>query len=349
MPRKAFIAALGFAAASGMGLSQANADELFLFNWTNYTSPEVIEKFEEETGIRVVLDVYTSNEDLMAKLRAGGESYDVALPSDSYVKRMIDEDMLHPFDARSLPNFEHVMEPHDAPYYDPERMYSAPYMWGTTGIGYRMDALEDGERLEHTWREIFEPREEFQGEIGMLNEIGDVMQAAAFYLGIEPCTENPEDWQQIQDLLLEQKEHVKTYSATGTDASLVAGEILMHHMWNGAAHRAWREDPNIDYIYPEEGVVFWADNMVIPKGARNVENAKKFIDFMMSPEAAAETSNFTGYSNTIRGTSAMLVEDLRESPAVNVPEEYGERLKMIPPCSQRSDELRDRVWTRVLQ
>lgn len=349
MNRRASMVAAAVAAATTLAAASAKADELFLFNWTNYTSPEVIEKFEQETGISVTLDVYTSNEDLMARLRAGGGGYDIALPSDSYVARMIEEDMLHPFDARSLPNFRYVLDPHDEPYYDPERRYSAPYMWGTTGIGYHRGALRDGEELEHSWAEVFEPREQFAGEIGMLNEIGDVIQAAAFYLEIDPCTEEPSDWQQIQDLLVGQKDHVKAYNATGTDASLISGEILMHQMWNGAAHRAWREDPDIDYLYPEEGVVFWADNMVIPAGARNVENAKKFINFMMDPEVAAMTSNYTGYSNTIDGASAMLSDDLRESPAVNVPAEFGARLKMIPPCSQRSDELRDRVWTRVMR
>lgn len=349
MSGKTWMAGASVLAMASMGMGPAQAEELFVFNWTSYTSPEVIEAFEEETGISVTLDVYTSNEDLMAKLRAGGATYDVALPSDSYVARMIEEDMLHPFDAASLPNFENVMAPHDAPYYDPERKYSAPYMWGTTGIGYRKDAVPEGEELEHSWKEIFEPREAFQGQIGMLNEIGDVIQAAAFYLDIDACTEDPDEWRQIQELLLEQRPHVKAYSATGTDAALVSGEILMHQMWNGAAHRAWRDDKQIDYLYPKEGVVFWADNMVIPKNAANVENAKKFINFMMSEEAAAMTSNFTGYSNTVRGASAMMSDELRESPAVNVPEEFGGRLKMIPPCSQRSDELRDRVWTRVLQ
>ncbi len=341
----AIAAATGLAAATGA----AQADELFIYNWTNYTSPEVIDKFEEEYGIDVTLDVYTSNEDLMARLHAGDTGFDIAMPSDSYVARMIEEDMLHSFDATQLENFGNVMAPHDAPFFDEERMYSAPYMWGTTGIGYRTDVLPEGEEPEHSWAEVFEPREAFQGEVAMLNEMSDVMAAAAFYLGYEPCTEDPAEWQDIQDLLEDQQPHVKQYNATGTDESLVSGEILIHQMWNGAAHRAWREDKAIGYLYPEEGTVFWSDNMVIPRGANNVENAKKFINFMMDQESAAMTSNFTGYASAIRDTEPYLDAELAESPAVNVPEAFADRLTAVEACSERSDELRDRVWTRIMQ
>ena len=325
----------------------AQADELYLYNWTNYTSQEVLDMFEEETGIEVILDVYTSNEDLMARMQAGGATYDVVLPSDSYVERMIEQDLLYEFDATSLENFDNLMEDHQSPYFDPERAYSAPYMWGTTSIAYNTDVVD--EPLDHSWREIFEPREEFQGEIGMLDEMSDVIAAAAFYLGIDHCSEDPDDWQAIQDLLMEQREHVKLYNATGTDDSMITGETLMHQMWNGAAHRAWRENDSISYLYPEEGVIFWSDNLVIPRDAQNVENAKAFINFMMSPEAAALTSNETGYMNAVSGSDAMLADDLRKSEAVNMPEEFGDRLRETPPCSRQADDLRDRVWTAVMQ
>lgn len=336
----------GAALAGSSALAQS--DELYLYNWTNYTAPEVVERFEEETGIRVVIDTYTSNDDLMARLQAGGAGYDVALPSDSYVQRLIEEDLLVPFDATQLENFENVMAPHDAPFYDPERMYSAPYMLGTTGIAYD-SAVVDGEELPHSWQVIFEAREEFHGEIAMLDNIDEVAYAAAFYVGADPCTEDPEDWQRVQDVLLAQREHVKRYNSSGTHDSMIAGEVLMHQMWNGSAHRAFREKDTIRFLFPEEGVVFWMDNMVIPRGARNVENAKKFINFMMSPEAAAMTSNYTGYMSAIRGSGDYLQDDLKTSPMVNMPEEYADRLTMPPPCSQRSVELRDRVWTRLMQ
>lgn len=345
---KRLLTATAVATVLAGGAASAQADELYLFNWTSYTSTEAIEKFEEEYGISVTLDTYTSNEDLMSVLR-GGATYDVALPSGSFVIRMIEEDMLYPFDATSMENFENVIAPHDSLYFDPERMYSAPYMWGTTGIAYRTDALPEGEELEESWSAIFEPREEFQGEIGMLNDPGEVTTAAAFYLGLDPCTEDPEDWQQIQELLEAQNPNVKAYNSGGTDASIVSGEILMHQTWNGATHRAWREIGTVGYLYPEEGVVSWTDNFVIPKGAENVENAKKFINFMMRPDVAAMSSNFSGYSNAIRGSEGMLVAELAESPAVNVPEGYEDRMEMIPPCSQRSEDLRDRVWTRLMQ
>lgn len=339
------------AGVAGMAMlagSAAQADELYVFTWTNYTDPEVIEQFEEETGINVVIDTYTSNDDLMARLQAGGATYDVALPSDSYVQRLIEEDLLQPFDATQLENFENVLPPHDEPFYDPERLHSAPYMLGTTGIAYD-SAVVEGEELPHSWEVIFEPREDFQGEIAMLDNIDEVAFAAAFYVGADPCTEDLEDWERIQEVLMDQREHVKLYNSSGTHDAMIAGEVLMHQMWNGAAHRAYSEKDTIRFLYPEEGVVFWMDNFVIPRGAQNVENAKTFINFMMRPEIAAQSSNFTGYNSAIRGASEHLSDELKTSPAVNMPEEFSDRLTMPPPCSQRSDELRDRVWTRLMQ
>ena len=141
--------------------------ELFLYNWSNYFPPALLEKFEQETGIKVTLDVYDSNESLLAKLQAGAAGYDVIVPSDYMVKIMIDEGVLERLDAKSLENFSNVGAPHDSTPFDPNRDYSAPYMWGTTGITY--DSARAPE-LAASWKEFFEPREELKGQIAALND-----------------------------------------------------------------------------------------------------------------------------------------------------------------------------------
>lgn len=319
---------------------------LTFYNWTNYFPPDLLNEFERETGIKVTMDGYDSNETLLAKLQAGGGGYDVIVPSDYMVKIMIEEGLLQEIDAPSMANFKNVMAPHDNPFYDPGRKYSAPYMWGTTGFTYD-SAKVPGGTLEESWKEFFEPRPELSGKIAALDDQVELYNAAAFYLGVDRCTENPEEAQKILDLLLAQKPHLATYNSDGTIERMSAGEVVMHHQWNGASHRTRQNLPTAVYVYPKEGVNFWADNFAVPKDAPHPENAKLFINWIMNPEKIAKASNFTGYMNAIRGSDQFLDPALKENPAVNMPPDYADRLRPAMDCPLPARELRDKVWTQL--
>jgi spermidine/putrescine transport system substrate-binding protein len=341
-----FVVAVAAAALAGAGgAGRAEAQELFLYNWSNYTPPDLLQRFEEETGIRVTLDVYDSNETLLSKLKSGATGYDVIVPSDYMVRIMIEEGLLEEIDVAGMPNFGNVAPPHAEPNYDPERRYSGPYMWGTTGFSYDTERVE-GE-LDESWREFFEPREELRGQIAALNDQVEMINNALRYLGLPRCNENPEDMRRVQELLLAQKPYLAMYQSDGTIERMVAGEVIMHMQWNGAAHRTKMQKPSVTYVYPEEGMSYWADNFVVPKEAPHLEEAKEFINWMMDPRNAAEASNFTGYMNAIEGSEQYLDEALRSDPAVNMPEEYADRLDMTPPCGPEATRLMDRVWTNV--
>lgn len=338
------LALTAVAATVGLGSADASAEELFLYNWSNYIPPELLERFEEETGIDVTLDVYDSNESMLAKLQAGATGYDIVVPSDYMVRTMIAEGIAQEINAAELANFDNVAPPHDSPPFDPERKYSAPYMWGTTGLAY--DSARAPE-LEESWKEFFEPKDELKGQIVALNDPVEAWNAAAHYVGVSKCTESSEEAQQILEVLEGQKPHLAMYSSSGTIDRMVAGEVIMHHMWNGAAHRAKADRDSVTYVYPKEGLDVWGDNFVIPKGAPNVENAKTFINWMMDPKNAAEASNYTGYMNAIAGSGEYLDESLKTDPAVNMPEEYADRLRPLLDCSTTARELRDKVWTQL--
>jgi spermidine/putrescine transport system substrate-binding protein len=343
-----FLAAFGLGAALALsaGAAAAQDKELFLYNWSDYIPPELLQKFEKDTGIRVTLDVYDSNETMLAKLQAGATGYDVVVPSDYMVKIMIDEGLAQKIDAASLPNFKNVLPPHDNPSYDPGRQYSAPYMWGTTGFTYD-SARVPGGKLEESWKEFFEPREELRGQIAALNDQVSLYNAAAFYLGIDQCTEDPAAARKILELLQKQKPYLAMYQSDGTHERMIAKEVIMHHQWNGASHRTTVGLPSAVYVYPKEGIDFWADNFVMPKGAPHPEAAKTFINWMMAPENIAIASNFTGYMSAIKGSEQFMDEALRKDPAVNMPPEYAERLRPAKECSAAARELRDKVWTRL--
>lgn len=336
-------AAIGLIAASSAALADG---ELRLYNWSNYFSPDLLKKFEEETGTKVTIDNYASEEDLLAKLQAGGAGYDVIFPGTTTLGVMVKEDLLEKIEVNKMENFANVLSAHQTIAGDESREYSAPYMWGTTGFTYD-PAMVPGGEMADSWEAIFKPADELKGNIAMLNEMSDVWNAGAYYLGISKCTEDPAEAQQILDLLMAQKPDVKLYSNDGTIDRMVAGEVAVHMQWNGAAHRVKEKKPDVVYVYPKEGTTFWTDAMAVPKGAPNLENAKAFINWMMEPENAAAASNYTGYSNAIKGSGDFLKGDLKADPAVNTPEEYGERLRAYEACSEKSRDLRERVWTKL--
>jgi spermidine/putrescine transport system substrate-binding protein len=332
------------AALSLMATNAQAAGELFLYNWSNYFPPDLLKKFEADTGITVTLDVYDSNETMLAKLQAGASGYDVVVPSDYMVKIMIDEGLAEKIDAGTMSNFQNIMAPHDKQSFDPNREYSAPYMWGTTGFTY--DSAKAGE-LENSWKEVFEPGDALKGQIAMLNDEVEVYNAAAYYTGVSKCTESSDDAQKILAVLEKQKPFVATYNSDGTIDRMAAGEVVGHMQWNGASHRTREKLPTATYMYPKEGLSFWADNFVVPTSAPNKENAKIFVNWMMAPENAAIASNFTGYMNAVRGSDKFLDDSLKTDPAVAMPEEYADRLRPALDCSPAARELRNKVWTRL--
>lgn len=340
------LAAAVMAAGLVVGTGGASAKELFLYNWSNYFPPDLLKKFEADTGIKVTLDVYDSNETMLAKLQAGAAGYDVVVPTDYIVPAMIKEGLLEKIDSSQMPNFKNIAAPHNAPPYDETRAYTAPYMWGTTGFTYD-SARVTGGKLEESWKEFFEPREELKGQIAALNDEVEVYNAAARYLGVDICTENGEDAQKVLALLEKQKPYLAMYQSDGTIDRMIAGEVIMHQQWNGAAHRTKAKLPTAVYVYPKEGTGFWSDNFAVPKGAPNLEDAKIFINWMLDPKNIAEASNFTGYMNAITGSDQYLDAAIKEDPAVNMPAAYAERLRPAKACSTAARELRDKVWTRL--
>ncbi|MDP2121396.1 MAG: extracellular solute-binding protein [Hoeflea sp.] len=333
-------------ALSALGGSASAAGELNLYNWSNYFAPELLERYEKETGTKVNIDSFASEEDLLAKLQAGGGGYDVIFPGTTTLGVMVEKGMLAKIDVNQMENFKNLLPAFTTIAGDEDRAYSAPYMWGTTGFSYDPEMVPGG-ALEESWKEMFEPRDELKGKIAMLNEMSDVWNAAAFYTGVSKCTEDPAEAQKILDLLMAQKPHVKLYSNDGTIDRMIAGEVAVHMQWNGASHRVKEKKPNVVYVYPKEGTTFWTDVIAVPKDAPNLEEAKKFVNWMMSPEVAAIASNYTGYSNAVAGSGEFLKEDLRADPAVNTPEEYNDRLRAFENCSPASKDLREKVWTKL--
>jgi spermidine/putrescine transport system substrate-binding protein len=331
----------GIALVFSLALAQG---ELFIYNWTDYTSPDLIAKFEAETGIKVTLDTYDTNETLLAKLKSGATGYDIIVPSHNFVPIFISEGLLEPINAADIAGYANIDERWRNPDWDPNNVYTIPWQWGTTSFTVNTDAYTGP---VDSLAVLFEPPAELQGKFGMFNSPDEVIAMAQIYLGLPACNESAEDMKQVQDLLLAQKPHVKLYSSENIWERMASEEVAMHQQWNGSAMRARAENTAVIYVFPKEGIVTWMDNLAVAKGSPNKDNAIRFIEFMMQPENAGLQSNFARYANGIADSAAFMDADLSSAPEVGIPE--GIPARFTPACSEAAIELMDKVWTRVKQ
>lgn len=335
-----------FAAGLALG-GQARAEGTLHFaNWSDYYPPELLKKFEKDTGIKATLDAYDSNETLLAKLKAGGGAYDVVVPSDSFIEIFVKEGLLQKLDKSQLPSLGNLKENFRTLGFDPGHDYSIPYLWGTTGYSYDTAKVPGG-RLEESWKPFFEPPAELKGKVVALNSIEELFIPATYYLGIDECTEDAREAQKVLDLLLRQKPALTMYNSDGTIERMAAGEVAMHQQWNGAFHRAHAQRASLEYIYPKEGIRLFIDNFAIPRDASNVKEAHVFIDWMMRPENIAAASNFAKYNNAIVGSEKLMEKALFDDPAINTPQDKLDRLKPFKLCSPKALALRSKVWTKL--
>lgn len=289
-----------------------------VFNWEDYISEDALKLFEEETGIKVNYMRFTTNEDMMVQVRTSTGAFDVVFPSDYTIERMIAEDLLEPINFDNVPNAQYVAQWLQNPAYDPDHLYSVPYMWGTVGILYdttRVNGLID------SWEALF--TEEYKGEVFMLDSIRDTMGLALKYLGYSMNTRDPAALQAATDLLIKQKQNgiVKAYQVDETKDKMVAGEGVLGVVWSGDAQYAINLNENLAYSVPKEGSNVWVDAMVIPKTARNKENAEKFIDFMSRPDIAQMNCEYIEYSSPNTGAIELMGDEYINNPNLNPSQE----------------------------
>lgn len=328
-----------------MGATTALADgDLFIYNWTDYTAPDLIKKFEMETGINVTIDTYDSNESLLAKLKSGAKGYDIIVPSHSFVKIFIQEGLLEKINASELNGYENIKKEFRDTTWDSGNVYTIPWQWGTTSFIVNTDVYKGD---IDTYDVLFNPPAELQGKIGMFKSAEEVIGMALLSLKFPLCTEDPNQLTKVLELLKKQKPHVKIYSSDGILERMVSGDAAMHQNWNGYSIRIRDEIPSVKYAFPKEGIVAWADNIAVAKGSPNKANAIKFIEFIMQPENIAIQSNFASYSNGIAGSEAFMTEKLKSSPELLPPS--GSKLVFSQTCSPKAVELQNRVWTSLLK
>ena len=322
----------------------ADPGVLRIYNWTDYTAPDLIKKFTKETGIKVTLDTYDSNETLLAKLKAGGTGYDLVVVSSDFVPIFVSQKLIEPVDAAAMPNFKNLDAKWKTRSCDAEAKYTVPWQWGTTSFIYdtkvypgKVDSLET----------LFKPPAVFKGQVGMFGSPSEVINLALLYMHKPLCNTNPADLKALLAMLKAQRPAVKVYNSDGIADRMVSGETTMHEVWSGDAERARAQKPSLRYVYAKEGAIGWMDNLAVPANAPDLANAKTFMNFMMDPQNQAIETNFSGYQNAVTGSARYLKPGLAAAPEFNPPPTL--KITFAHPCPAQATKDYDRVWTMLRQ
>lgn len=349
------VAAFGFAA-------QAQEKVVNVFNWSDYIDDTIIADFTKETGIKVVYDVYDSNEILETKLLAGGSGYDVVVPSASpFMVRQIQAGVYQKLDKSKLPNITNEWDvvQQAVVKYDPGNEYSVNYMWGTIGIGYNTKKVKEALGVDaiNSWDAVFKPANmEKLSTCGVyfLDAGSDVISTALHYLGLNPSSSAQEDVAKAEELLLSVRPFIRKFHSSEMINALANGDICVAVGYSGdlfqARDRAVEADQGVDiaYVIPKEGAQMWFDQMAIPADAPHVEEAHAFINYMLKPEVAAKASNYVFYANGNKASQPLLDKAIIDDPAIYPPEDVMAKLFTVEPYDPKGQRVITRSWTKIV-
>ncbi|MBL7716787.1 MAG: spermidine/putrescine ABC transporter substrate-binding protein [Bdellovibrionales bacterium] len=284
MLRRSFVLVLSLVVAVASGCTKASSEKvLHVASWSNYVTPDVAAAFQARTGIKVQVSNYSSNEELLAKLQAGASGYDLAFPSDYMVLVMTKLGLLQPIETGKIPGFKNLDKKWLGKSFDPKNEYSVPFDWGTTGIAYNSEAVKEPIT---SWKDLFE-RKDLAGKVTFLDDSRETIAAALKASGKSLNSKNAADLEIAKKLLMGARPRIKAFSSE-TQEPLVSGDFVAAHAYMTDALQARaRTSGKIRYVIPKEGSTLWIDTMVIPKGAQNVEEARRFVDFMLDPTVAS--------------------------------------------------------------
>ena len=339
MKRILTVAVMSFA----LMIATACAETISVYNWGDYIDVETLKQFTEETGIEVIYEVYETNEDMYAKIANGGSSYDVIFPSDYMVERMIGEKLLQPIHWENVPNAANIDERFLRMSYDPESAYSIPYTWGTMGILYNTQMVEE---TPVSWQTLMDPN--YEMDMLMLNSPRDTLGIALVMTGHSLNSTDPADLEDAKQLLIQQKPMVLAYVVDEVKDKMIAGEAAVALVWSGDATFCMDESDELDYVVPEEGSNIFFDAICIPANAKNVSGAEKFIDFLCRADIAAKNYEYVGYAIPNQAAIELLgAEEYNASPVNNPPQEVLDKCEVFHYLGDDT-KLYDQIWTEII-
>ncbi|MEJ7583223.1 MAG: spermidine/putrescine ABC transporter substrate-binding protein [Acidimicrobiales bacterium] len=316
------------------------AKQLNFYNWTDYVADDTIPGFTKATGIKVTYDNYSSNDDLFAKLRQGSAGYDLIVPTDNFVVKMIDADLLESLDLALIPNRKNLDDRFQDADYDPGNKYSIPWQWGTTGIGY--DPSKVGQEVDD-WDALMMPS--VRNRSSFLDEARDAFGMALYALGKDPNSTDQADVDEAQKYLISLKKRMKQITSDYQEP-LKSGGLIMSQAYSGDVFQVQAENDAVTYVIPKSGAFQWVDAMCIPKGAEHPKNAHEFMNYILEPKVGAALTNYVQYGTPNKAALPFVDEEVKNDPLKTPPASVLSELVFQAPLGEKELIIAD-AWTKV--
>jgi len=361
LPKASCLTAAAAALAAFTTVASAQERVVNVYNWSDYIDQSIIDDFTKETGIKVVYDVFDSNEILETKLLAGGSGYDIVVPTANFLARQIQAGVFQKLDKSKLPNLANMWDliNERTAVYDPGNEYSINYMWGTVGIGYNVKKIQAALGVDKidSWDVLFKPDNLAKlADCGVyvLDSPSDIIPTTLNYLGIDPNSASAEDFAKAEEALMAIRPHIRKFHSSEYINALANGDICMAVGWSGdvlqARDRAAEADQGVEinYIVPKEGAEMWFDQMAIPADAPHVEEAHEFLNFIMQPEVAAKASNYIYYADGNKAAQQFIDKEIIDNPAIYPDDAMLAKLFTVLPYDSKAQRLATRSWTKIV-
>ena len=325
--------------------SASDSDKLYVYTWNQYTDQELLSTFTSQTGIKVSVDTFDSNDVMLAKLQAGGGgAYSVIYPSDYMVQKMVEKELLIELDKEKLIGLENLFSQFQNPSYDPNNRYSLPFSWGTTGFIYNSEKLETA---PDDWEYIWQNQEKLNKRMTLLNDVREVMGATLKMLGYSYNSQNEEEIKAAYEKLRELKPAIAAFDTDAWRNQILAGDLWLAMCYSSDAVKISRENPKLKYVVPKSGSSLWSDTVVIPKTAPNQEGAYSWINLLLKGDVAAEITKRLAVAIPNRSGFEQLPPDLQNNTNLFPPESVLENCERLAPVGDL-EAVYERYWTQLL-
>ncbi|WP_369900536.1 spermidine/putrescine ABC transporter substrate-binding protein [Bacillus manliponensis] len=334
--------ALTFTVAAGVlaGCGEKK-EELNIYSWADNFDEQVIKDFEKKYNVKVNYDIYASNEEMLAKLQAGGSQYDLIQPSDYMVKAMTEMDLLEPLNKENIPNVENLVSNFKTPPFDPENKYSVVYTWGVTGIAYNKKYVKD---VPTSWEDLW--NEKYKGRVVLLNDSREVLGMSLKKNGFSNSTQNDAELVKAKEDLQTLLPNLLAFDTDNIKQKFITEDAWIGTVWSGDAAYIAKDNKDVGYVVPQEGGTIWADTLAIPKDAKNKELAEKFINYLMDPKVSVKNYEAIGYSNPNEKAHELHSEEYRNNRMIFLTQEELDRTEWLVDVDAKLKDY-DRYWTEL--
>ncbi|MTJ08404.1 spermidine/putrescine ABC transporter substrate-binding protein [Anabaena sp. UHCC 0204] len=326
-------------------ISSNQRDQLYVYTWTQYTDKELLTTFTTQTGMKVIADVYDSNDVMLARLQAGGGgTYSIIYPSDYMVQKMVEKGLLTEIDHNKLIGLDNLFPQFKNPIYDPNNRYSIPFNWGTTGLLYNSEQLSNA---PEDWEYLWQNQAKLSKRMTLLNDVREVMGATLRMLGYSYNSKNANEVKQAYEKLKSLKPAIAAFDTDAWQNKILAGDLAIAMCYSADAVKITKENPKLKFVIPRSGSSLWTDTIVIPKSNPNIDGAYAWINLILQPDIAAQICERLFISTPNRAGFELLPKTIQENTNLFPPESLLDKCERLIPVGE-FEEVYDRYWTQLL-